>query len=181
LWGDQLMVVLARDVLSRHPGAPILADVKASQVLFDEIARAGGRPVMAATGHSLIKAKLAETGAPLAGEMSGHIFFAERYYGFDDAIYVAVRLLDVLARSDATLADMLDGLPTVYNTPEVRLPCDEARKFAVVDEVKERLRRRGAEFVDIDGVRVKTPDGWWLLRASNTQAVIVARAEAKSE
>ena len=181
LWGDQLLIVLARDVLSRHPGAAILADVKASQVLFDEITRAGGEPVMMATGHSLIKAALARTGAPLAGEMSGHIFYVERYYGFDDAIYVAVRLLGVLARAGASLAEMIDRLPRAFNTPELRLPCEEARKFTVVDEVRERLRRRGAEFVDIDGVRVRTPDGWWLLRASNTQAVIVARAEATSE
>jgi len=181
VWGDQLLLVLARDVLSRNPGAPILADVKSSQVLFDEIARAGGKPVMMQTGHSLIKAGLARTGAPLAGEMSGHIFFADRYYGFDDAIYVAVRLLDILARSEQPLDDMLDRLPAVFNTPELRLDCDEARKFAIVDEVKERLRRRGAEFVDIDGVRVRTPDGWWLMRASNTQAVIVVRAEAGSE
>src|SRR5712691_3439306 len=181
LWGDQLLIILARDVLSRRPGAPIIADVKASQVLFDGIERAGGKPVMSQTGHSLIKAKLAKTGAPLAGEMSGHIFFAERYYGFDDAVYVAVRLLDVLARADESLADMLDNLPAVFNTPELRLPCEEARKFAVVEEVRERLRKRGAEVIDIDGVRVRTPEGWWLLRASNTQAVIVARAEASSE
>jgi phosphomannomutase len=181
LWGDQLLIVLARDVLSRHPGAPIIADVKASQVLFDEIARAGGKPVMSQTGHSLIKARMAETGAPLAGEMSGHIFFAERYYGFDDAIYVAVRLLGILARAGESLADMLDKLPPVFNTPELRLPCEEARKFAVVEEVRERLRRRGAEIIDIDGVRVRTAEGWWLLRASNTQAVIVARAESTSK
>jgi phosphomannomutase len=155
--------------------------VKSSQVLFDEITRAGGKPVMMQTGHSLIKAALARTGAPLAGEMSGHIFFSERYYGFDDAIYVAVRLLDILARSERTLADMLDALPAVFNTPELRLDCDEARKFAVVEEVKERLRKRGAEFSDIDGVRVRTAEGWWLMRASNTQAVIVVRAEAGSE
>lgn len=178
LWGDQLMVVLARDVLTRHPGAPILADVKASQVLFDEIARMGGRPVMAATGHSLIKAKLAEMGAPLAGEMSGHIFFADGYYGFDDAVYVAVRLLAILASARLTLADMLDRLPSVVNTPELRFPCSESRKFEVVREVRERLRKAGAEMTDIDGVRVRTSDGWWLLRASNTEAVLVARAES---
>jgi phosphomannomutase len=180
LWGDQILLVLARDVLSRHPGAPILADVKASQVLFDEIARAGGRPVMGQTGHSLIKARLAVEGAPLAGEMSGHIFIAERWYGFDDAIYVAVRLLDVLARAPESIAATVDRLPPVFNTPELRLPCDEARKFAIVNEVKARLRRRGADVVDIDGVRVKTTDGWWLMRASNTQAVVVVRAEAGS-
>jgi phosphomannomutase len=178
LWGDQLMVVLARDVLARHPGAPIIADVKASQVLFDEIARMGGRPVMAATGHSLIKAKLAETGAPLAGEMSGHIFFADGYYGFDDAVYVAVRLLGVLSRSQESLAQIGDRLPRVVNTPELRFPCDEARKFEIVHEVRERLHKAGAEMTDIDGVRVRTADGWWLLRASNTQAVLVARAES---
>ena len=181
LWGDQLMVVLARDVLARHPGAPIIADVKASQVLFDEIARMGGRPVMAATGHSLIKAKLAETGAPLAGEMSGHIFFADGYYGFDDAIYVAVRLLGVLGRSQESLAELGDRQPAVVNTPELRFPCDETRKFEVVREVCDRLRKAGAEMSDIDGVRVRTADGWWLLRASNTQAVLVARAEAATE
>jgi phosphomannomutase len=179
-WGDQLMIVLARDVLARHPGAPILADVKASQVLFDEIARAGGKPVMAPTGHSPIKAKLAELKAPLAGEMSGHIFFADRYYGFDDAVYVAVRLLGILARGSDSLAAIADRLPVTFNTPELRLDCDEARKFAIVAEIAERLRRRGAEVIDIDGVRVKTDDGWWLIRASNTQAVIVARAEAAS-
>jgi phosphomannomutase len=181
LWGDQLMVVLARDVLARHPGAPIIADVKASQVLFDEIARMGGRPVMAATGHSLIKAKLAETGAPLAGEMSGHIFFADGYYGFDDAVYVAVRLLSVLGRSQESLAELRDRLPAVVNTPELRFPCDETRKFKVVQEVRKRLRKAGAEMTDIDGVRVRTADGWWLLRASNTQAVLVARAESATK
>jgi phosphomannomutase len=177
-WGDQLMIILARDVLMRHPGAPILADVKASQILFDEIAKAGGRPVMTATGHSLIKAKLAETGAPLAGEMSGHIFFADGYYGFDDAVYVAVRLLGILARSPQTLADLRRSLPPVVNTPELRFACAESRKFAVVREVAGRLRHTAAEVNDIDGVRVRTADGWWLLRASNTQDVLVARAES---
>jgi phosphomannomutase len=177
-WGDQLMIILARDVLVRHPGSAILADVKASQVLFDEIARAGGRPVMTETGHSPIKAKLAETGAPLAGEMSGHIFFADGYYGFDDAVYVAVRLLDILARSPQSLAELRRGLPSVVNTPELRFPCTEARKFAIVREVAGRLKQAAAEVNEIDGVRVRTADGWWLLRASNTQDVLVARAES---
>jgi phosphomannomutase len=181
LWGDQLMVVLARDVLARHPGASILADVKASQVLFDEIARAGGRPMMVATGHSLIKARLAETRAPLAGEMSGHIFFADGYYGFDDAIYVAVRLLGILGRSTEDLAAIRERLPAVVNTPELRFPCAESRKFEVVREVRERLQKNAAEITDIDGVRVRSADGWWLLRASNTQAVLVARAESATE
>ncbi len=180
LWGDQMMVVFAGEVLSLRPGAPILADVKASQVLFDEIARLGGRPVMAPTGHSLIKAKLAELGAPLAGEMSGHIFFADRYYGFDDALYAAVRLLGILGKSPFGLAAMRDRLPAVVNTPELRLPCSEERKFAVVAEVGERLEKEGAEVTLIDGLRVKRAEGWWLLRASNTQAVLVARAEAKT-
>ena len=181
LWGDQFMVLLARDVLRAKPGATIIADVKASQVLFDEIARMGGDPLMWRTGHSLIKSKMAETGAPLAGEMSGHIFFADRYYGYDDALYAAVRLLGIVARSDETLAQFRDTLPPVVNTPELRFACAEERKFAVVDEVRARLEAAGASIAAIDGVRVKTASGWWLLRASNTQDVLVARAEARDE
>lgn len=178
LFGDQILLVLARDVLAAHPGATIISDVKASQVLFDAIAEAGGRPLMWKTGHSLIKAKMAETGSPLAGEMSGHVFFADRWYGFDDALYAAVRLLGVVARAGVKLSDVRKALPRVLNTPELRFDCDEARKFAVVREVAERLKAAGAEVDDVDGVRVKTRDGWWLLRASNTQAVLVARAES---
>ncbi len=181
LWGDQFMVVLAGDVIRARPGATIIADVKASQVLFDEVARMGGTPLMWRTGHSLIKTKMAEIGAPLAGEMSGHIFYADRYYGYDDALYAAVRLLGIVSRSGESLAQMRDRLPVVVNTPELRFPCSEARKFAVIDEVRQRLKRAGAAMSDIDGVRVKTGDGWWLLRASNTQDVLVARAEAKDE
>ncbi len=181
LVGDQLMVVLARDVLRTHPGATIIADVKASQVLYDEIARAGGQPLMFKTGHSLIKAKMAETGAPFAGEMSGHIFYADRWYGFDDALYVAVRLLGIVARMDTTLEAVRKALPQVVNTPELRFDCDDTRKFEVVQEVAARLRAARADLNDIDGVRVLTPDGWWLLRPSNTQAVLVARAEARDE
>jgi phosphomannomutase len=181
LFGDQMLVLLARDVLRERPGATIIADVKASQVLFDEIGRAGGNPLMWRTGHSLIKAKMAETGSPLAGEMSGHIFFADRWYGFDDALYAAVRLLGVLARGDQPLSAIRDALPQVINTPEVRFDCDDTRKFAVIEEVAGRLRADGAKVSEIDGVRVQTEDGWWLLRASNTQAVLVARAEASTE
>jgi len=168
-------------VLREHPGATIIADVKASQVLFDEIARAGGDPLMWRTGHSLIKAKMAETGSPLAGEMSGHIFFADRWYGFDDALYAAVRTLGVVARTDRPLSTVRDALPQVINTPEVRFDCDDTRKFAVIEEVAQRLRTEGARVSETDGVRVLTDDGWWLLRASNTQAVLVARAEASTE
>jgi phosphomannomutase len=181
LWGDQLMVILAGDVLKTKPGATIIADVKASQVLFDEVKRMGGAPMMWRTGHSLIKTKMAETKAPLAGEMSGHIFFADKYYGYDDALYAAVRLLAIIAGGTETIAAMRDRLPAVINTPELRFPCSETRKFAVIDEVRQRLETAGAEMSDIDGVRVSTADGWWLLRASNTQDVLVARAEAKSE
>ncbi len=181
LFGDQLMVVLARDVLKSKPGGTIIADVKASQVLFDEIGKAGGTPLMWKTGHSLIKAKMAETGSPLAGEMSGHIFFADKWYGFDDAPYSAVRLLGIVARMDGPLSAVRAALPQVINTPELRFDCAEDRKFAVVREVKERLAAEGAKVQDVDGVRVLTGDGWWLLRASNTQAVLVARCEAGSD
>jgi phosphomannomutase len=179
LWGDQLLSIYAADLLTRRPGATVIADVKASQVLFDEVARLGGKPLMAATGHSIIKAKMAETSAPLAGEMSGHIFFADRYYGFDDALYAAVRLLDIVARGDRSLAAMRDALPQVVNTPEIRFDTPEERKFEIVEEVKARLAARGAKVNDTDGVRVLNDDGWWLLRASNTQAVLVVRCESR--
>ncbi|HEV7369595.1 phosphoglucomutase/phosphomannomutase PgmG [Arenibaculum sp.] len=181
VWGDQLVAIYASEVLADHPGATVIADVKASQTLFDEIARLGGKPLMWKTGHSLLKAKMAETGAPLAGEMSGHIFFADKWYGFDDAIYCGIRLVSLLSKSGRTLAELRDRLPPVLNTPETRFQVDEERKFAVVDEVKARLKAAGADVNDIDGVRVTTEDGWWLLRASNTQDVLVARAEAFSE
>jgi len=180
LWGDQILVFLAEEVLAERPGATIIADVKASQVLFDEIAKAGGRPLMWRTGHSLIKAKMAEIGAPLAGEMSGHIFFADRYYGFDDALYAAVRILGVVSRMDGPLSAARARLPRVVNTPEIRFPCPDERKFAVVSEVAGRVIEAGCEVETVDGVRVKSHDGWWLLRASNTQAVLVARCEART-
>ena len=181
LWGDQLLVILARDVLRERPGATIIADVKASQVLFDEVKRAGGQPLMWRTGHSIIKTKMAETGAPLAGEMSGHVFFADRWYGFDDALYTAVRLLMVVATAKESVAEMRDRMPQVVNTPELRFPSSEERKFAIIDEVKARLKAAGANVNDVDGVRVNAPEGWWLLRASNTQDVLVARCEARDE
>ncbi len=181
LWGDQILILLARDILARRPGATVIADVKASQTLFDEVARLGGVPLMWRTGHSLIKAKMAETGALLAGEMSGHIFIAERYFGYDDAIYAAVRLLGILSRSRQTLAEIRDLLPAAIATPEFRIRCEDARKFAVVEEIRDRLREQGAEMSEVDGVRVRSDDGWWLLRASNTEDALVARCEAADE
>ncbi|MFM8798950.1 MAG: phosphoglucomutase/phosphomannomutase PgmG [Tagaea sp.] len=181
LWGDQLVAVLASEILARLPGSTIIADVKASQVLFDEIARMGGKPLMWKTGHSIIKTKMAETGAPLAGEMSGHIFFADGWYGFDDAMYAALRLLAILAKTPDSLADLRDRLPAVINTPELRFPCSETRKREVVEEVRARLAAAGANVDPVDGVRVNGPDGWWLLRASNTQDVLVARCESTTE
>ncbi|MDE0058243.1 MAG: phosphomannomutase/phosphoglucomutase [Defluviicoccus sp.] len=178
LWGDQILMLLARDILGRLPGATVIADVKASQTLFDEIARLGGVPLMWRTGHSLIKDKMAETGAALAGEMSGHIFIADGYYGYDDALYAAVRLLGVLSRSEQTLTELRDRLPATVATPELRFRCPDARKFAVVEEIRRRLRGEGAEMSEVDGVRVRTDDGWWLLRASNTEDALVARCEA---
>jgi phosphomannomutase len=181
LFGDQFLILMARDVLREHPGATIIADVKASQVLFDEVAKAGGTPLMWKTGHSLIKSKMAELGSPLAGEMSGHIFYNDKWYGFDDALYAAVRILGVIARTPGTVGEFRASLPAVVNTPELRFDCAEDRKFAVVAEVAARLKAAGEKVSDTDGVRVNTEDGWWLLRASNTQAVLVARAESTSE
>ena len=179
LWADQLMALLARDVLADNPGATIIADVKSSQLFFDEVARLGGKPIMWQTGHSLIKGKMAAENSPFAGEMSGHIFFADRYYGYDDALYAGVRLLGVLTRTGKSLAELFDELPTFINTPEIRIECPDERKFDVVAEIRDRLKNEGADVDDIDGVRVSVDGGWWLLRASNTQAVLVARCEAR--
>lgn len=179
VWGDQLLVILAGPILADRPGSTIIADVKSSRVFFDEIERAGGKALMSRTGHSLIKKLMAEIGAPLAGEMSGHIFFADRYYGYDDALYAAVRLLSVLATSSRSLAAIISALPAMVNTPELRIDCADDRKFAVIEEVRGRLRGvSGITVQEIDGVRVSTNDGWWLLRASNTQPVLVGRCEA---
>lgn len=179
LWGDQLMVLYAREVLEREPGATVIADVKASQVLFDEIEKAGGKPLMWKTGHSLIKAKMAETGAPLAGEMSGHLFFADKYYGFDDGLYAAVRLINIVANSGKKLSELRLSMPQSCATPELRFECDESRKFEVIEELKAKLTADGLVYHDVDGMRVNSADGWWLLRASNTQNALVARVEAR--
>jgi phosphomannomutase len=181
IWGDQLLMILAEPVLKEQPGATIIADVKASQTLFDRVAELGGAPLMWKTGHSLIKSKMKETGAPLAGEMSGHIFFKHRWYGFDDALYAAVRLIEAVSQSGRSLTEIMDAMPKTTATPEMRFQVDEARKFAIVDEVRDRLSADGAKVDATDGVRVSTPDGWWLLRASNTQDVLVARAEAADQ
>ncbi len=179
VWGDQLLAILAEPVLRELPGATIIADVKASQALYDRIAELGGTPLMWKTGHSLIKTKMRETDSPLAGEMSGHIFFAHEYYGFDDAPYAAVRLIRAIHMSGKSMTELRGAMPAMVNTPELRFQVDETRKFAVIDEVLARLEASGATVDRTDGARVNTPDGWWLLRASNTQDVLVARAEAK--
>ncbi len=180
LWGDQMMIFLAEEVLEEKPGATIIADVKASQTLFDAVEALGGRPLMWKTGHSLIKSKMAEVGAPLAGEMSGHIFFADRYYGFDDALYAAVRFMGLVSRMEGSLSAARAKFPPVVNTPEIRFPVAESRKFEIVSEVAGRLMEAGADIESVDGVRVKSRHGWWLLRASNTQAVLVARCESRT-
>ncbi|WP_157215550.1 phosphoglucomutase/phosphomannomutase PgmG [Flavisphingomonas formosensis] len=181
VWGDQLLSILAEPVLREQPGATIIADVKASQALFDRVAALGGEPLMWKTGHSLIKTKMKETGSPLAGEMSGHIFFAHDYYGFDDAQYAAIRLIRAVRVLGGSLTGLKDQMPAMVNTPELRFQSSEDRKFKVVEEVLARLEAEGADVNRTDGARVNTPDGWWLLRASNTQDVLVARAEATDQ
>jgi phosphomannomutase len=181
VWGDQLLAIYAAELLSRRPGVEVIADVKASQVLFDEIERLGGKPVMCAPGHSVIKSLMAESGAPLAGEMSGHVFFADGYYGYDDALYAAVRLLDIVAKSDQSLAEMISAMPQMINTPEIRIDVPEERKFDIVDEVLSQARAANLNINDVDGLRVSSPDGWWLLRASNTENALVVRCESQDK
>jgi len=181
IWGDQLLQIYAAALLQDMPGATIIADVKASQALFDRVSELGGTPLMWKTGHSLIKAKMKEVGSPLAGEMSGHVFFADRYYGYDDAPYAAVRLIEAATKLGQSVTELRGAMAPMVNTPELRFQVDEVRKFAIVEEVLARLTTSGAEVDRTDGARVLTDDGWWLLRASNTQDVLVARAEAKDE
>ncbi len=177
IWGDQLMILFARDILPFYPGAAVISEVKASKLLYEEIDKLGGRPIMWKTGHSLIKKKIREEGAVLAGEMSGHIFFADRWFGFDDAIYASARLLEILSTSGRRLSTMLADLPRTFVTPEIRIYASDEVKFKIVDEVRRELAR-GHDVIDIDGVRAIFPAGWGLVRASNTQAVIVLRFEA---
>jgi phosphomannomutase/phosphoglucomutase len=180
VWGDELMVAFSRAILRERPGATIIGDVKCSKRMYDDIARHGGRPIMWKTGHSLIKSKLREEQAALAGEMSGHMFFADRYFGFDDAIYASFRLLEILSREGRGLAAILSDLPASHFTPEIRVDCPDDRKFEVVRKAAEFFRKH-YEVIDIDGVRVNFPDGWGLVRASNTQPALVTRFEATSE
>jgi phosphomannomutase/phosphoglucomutase len=180
IWGDELLVLYSRDVLGRNPGGTIVSEVKCSHRLYDDIARRGGHGIMWKAGHSLLKAKMKETGALLGGEMSGHMFFKERYFGFDDAIYAGARLLEVCARTGKTVAELLADLPPSVTTPEIRVDCPDEVKFAVADRVRDHFRGTGREIIDVDGVRVKFPRGWGLVRASNTQPVLVMRFEAET-
>jgi phosphomannomutase/phosphoglucomutase len=180
VWGDELMVVFSRAILRERPGAAIIGDVKCSNRMYDDITAHGGRAIMWKTGHSLIKSKLKEEHAALAGEMSGHMFFADRYYGFDDAIYASFRLLEIVSRERRGLAQILADLPKSSFTPEIRLDCPDERKFDLVRKAAEYFRSR-YEVIEIDGVRVKFPGGWGLVRASNTQPALVMRFEANDE
>ena len=179
IWGDQLMLIYGRQILQQTPGATIIGEVKCSQVMYDELRRLGGNAIMYKTGHSLIKAKMKETGALLAGEMSGHLFFADRFYGFDDALYSACRLIEIVAASGKPLSHQLAGLPKMVNTPEIRVDCADSQKAAVVERVKDHFRGK-REFDDVDGIRVKFPKGWGLVRSSNTQPILVTRYEAET-
>nr|CRH07935.1 Phosphomannomutase [Candidatus Magnetococcus massalia] len=179
IWGDRMMILFAREILAEQKGAAILGDVKCSQQLFDAIEAAGGEAVMCKTGHSLVKAKMKESGALLAGEMSGHLFFGDKYYGYDDALYATVRLISLLATQARPLSQLLDDMPPLHATPELRIECADSRKFKVMDAIRERaMREARGEVSDLDGVRVTEEGGWWLVRVSNTQPALVARIEA---
>jgi phosphomannomutase/phosphoglucomutase len=181
LWGDQIMILLSRAVLKEVPGATIIGDVKCSMTLFEDIARHGGKPLIWKTGHSLIKAKMRETNAALAGEMSGHIFFAQRWFGFDDGIYASARLVELLTHSPQPVSELLSDVPRTFSTPEIRMDSTEDKKFAVVEEVKRHFASGPDPIIDVDGVRVTFADGWGLVRASNTQPLLVLRFEAKTQ
>jgi phosphomannomutase/phosphoglucomutase len=180
LWGDQLLVIFAREILERKPGARFLADVKCSQTLYDDIEKRGGQAVMWKTGHSLMKKKMKEVHADLAGEMSGHMFFADRYFGYDDAVYASCRLLEILGSTGRTVTELLSDLPKTFSTPEIRVPCPDDKKFKVARRITEYFRDR-YDIIDIDGVRILFEDGWGLIRASNTQPVLVLRFEALTQ
>ncbi|HEV8718522.1 MAG TPA: phosphomannomutase/phosphoglucomutase [Candidatus Binatia bacterium] len=179
IWGDEMLVLFARDVLQRRPGAVVVSEVKCSQRLFDDIAQKGGTPIMWKAGHSLLKAKMRETGALLGGEMSGHMFFADRYFGYDDAIYASCRMLEILAKTGKEIPDLLADLPPSYTTPEIRVDCPDELKFRIAEKVRDHFRGQ-YEIIDVDGVRVKFAQGWGLVRASNTQPILVLRFEART-
>ncbi len=180
VFGDKLMIVFAREILSRRPGTTFISEVKCSKTLYDDIEERGGKVVMWKAGHSLIKAKMKEVGAVLAGEMSGHVFFKDRYFGFDDGIYSSCRLIEILARSGKTIPELLEGIPETYTTPEIRVPCPDELKFQVVEAAKQYFAEKRFKIIDVDGARIVFPDGWGLVRASNTQPVLVLRYEADS-
>ena len=180
IWGDKLMIIFSRDILKKKPGATFISEVKSSQTMYDDITKNGGNAIMWKTGHSLIKAKMKEAGALLAGEMSGHIFFADRYLGYDDAIYATCRLAEILAESNKKTSELLSDVPKTYSTPEIRIDCPDEKKFQIVEAAKERFRKE-YKIIDVDGVRILFNDGWGLIRASNTQPVLVMRFEANSE
>ncbi|KLI64817.1 phosphoglucomutase/phosphomannomutase PgmG [Aurantiacibacter marinus] len=181
IWGDQLLMIYAEDLLGNLPNSTIIADVKASRALFDHVEKHGGKPIMWKTGHSLIKSKMKEVSSPLAGEMSGHVFFADTYYGFDDALYAGIRLIAAAARLGKSVTQLRGEMPAMLNTPELRFQVDESRKFAAIGEIAARIAASDAVADTTDGVRVTNADGWWLLRASNTQDVLVARAESDTQ
>lgn len=180
LWGDQLMIIFSRNILKQNPGATIIGEVKCSQTLFDDIKRHGGNPIMWKVGHSLIKAKMKETNAALAGEMSGHLFFADRYFGYDDAIYAGARMIEILSNTTGPLSNLLTGVPRMYNTPEIRVECPDEKKFDLVARLTEEFKKTN-DVIDIDGARILFDNGWGLVRASNTQPVLVLRFEADTE
>jgi phosphomannomutase/phosphoglucomutase len=181
IWGDEMLVVFARSILAKNPGATVVSEVKCSQRLFDDIEKHGGKPIMWKVGHSLLKAKMKETGALVAGEMSGHMFFADRYFGYDDAVYAGARLIEIVAESRETLAEMLSDLPKTVFTPEIRVECSDEIKFDLAAAALARFREKGFDIIDVDGVRVLFENGWGLIRASNTQPALVMRFEADNE
>ncbi len=180
VYGDKLMIIFAREILSRKPGSVFISEVKCSKTLYDDIEQGGGKAIMWKTGHSLIKARMKEVNAALAGEMSGHMFFKDRYFGFDDGIYASCRLLEILSGTDKRIPDLLDGVPMTYTTPEIRVDCPDEIKFEVVDRARREFLAKDLDVIDVDGARIVFGDGWGLVRASNTQPVLVLRYEAES-
>ncbi|MGA7875681.1 MAG: phosphomannomutase/phosphoglucomutase [Desulfoferrobacter sp.] len=180
VYGDKLMIIFAREILSRRPGTTFISEVKCSKILYEDIEKRGGRAIMWRTGHSLIKAKMKEEGAALAGEMSGHMFFKDRYFGYDDGIYASCRLLEILSNTGETIPELLAGVPATHTTPEIRVPCPDEMKFDVVAKATRFFKKNGYDVIDVDGARIVFPDGWGLVRASNTQPVLVLRYEAET-